>query len=82
MNLNGKPLPPPDLGKFHENWVAFPREELLRHAGQFVAWSPDGLRILASGETEEVVEANLVAIGIHPSQAVVGYVPPPDMVLF
>jgi len=47
-----------------------------------VAWSPDGLRILASGETEDVVEANLVAIGIDPSQAVVGYVPPPDMVLF
>jgi hypothetical protein len=81
MNENGKPPPPPDLGNFHANWIAFPREELLRYAGQFVAWSPDGLRLLASGETEDVVEANLVAIGVHPSQAVIGYVPPPDMVL-
>jgi hypothetical protein len=82
MNENGKPPPPPDLGKFHENWVAFPREELLRYAGKFVAWSPDGLRIVTSGESEEIVEEKLVAMGVYPNQVVVGFVPPSDVVLF
>jgi hypothetical protein len=74
MNENGKP-PPPDLGNFQANWVAFPREEELRHAGQFVAWSPDGLRILASGGTMEEMEQQLIAVGIDPSQVIGDYVP-------
>jgi hypothetical protein len=82
MNANGKRLPPPDISKFHENRNGFPREELLRHAGQFVAWSPDGLHILASGESEQVVEEKLVALGIDPSQVVGENMPPSDVVLF
>ena len=82
MNDNGKPPPPPDLGNFHANWLAFPREERLKLAGKFVAWSPDGLRIVASGESEQEVEEILVAMGIHPSQVVGENVPPADEALF
>jgi hypothetical protein len=82
MNANGKPPEPPDLSEFDQNWHAFPREELLRYAGQYIAVSPDGRRILTSAETMEAVEEKLVALGVHPSQAVGTFVPPPDMVLF
>jgi hypothetical protein len=82
MNENGKPPPPPDLGQFHENWIAFPREERLRYAGQYVGWSPDGLRIVASAETEQAMEEKLIAMGIHPSQVVGEHIPPAEVVLF
>ncbi len=68
MDLNGKP--PPDLSRFHENRLAFPPEERMKYAGKFVAWSPDGLRIIASGESEQEVEDKLVAMGVDPSQVV------------
>jgi hypothetical protein len=76
MSENRKPLPPPDLGRFHENWIAFPQEERLRYAGKFVAWSPDGLSIVASGESEQEVEDKLLAMGIDPSQVVGENIPP------
>jgi len=82
MNENGKPPPPPDIGRFHENWIAFPREERLKYAGKFVAWSPDGLSIVVSGDSEQEVEEKLVAMGIHPSQVVGENIPPPDEALF
>jgi hypothetical protein len=64
----------PDLSRFHENRVRFPLDELARYAGQYIAWSPDGTRILASAETMEAVEEKLVAAGIDPSQVVGDYV--------
>lgn len=81
MNHNGKPPAPPDLSGFHQNWIAFPREERLRYAGKFVAWSPDGLRIVASGDSEQEVEAQLVAMGVDPSQVVGENMPPSDVSL-
>lgn len=58
MEKNGQPLEPPDLRNFYENQQRIPKELLFAHAGQHVAWSPDGTRILASGKTEEEVYEN------------------------
>jgi hypothetical protein len=74
--LNGKRLDPPDLGRFHENRIKFPLDELAKYAGQFIAWSPDGLHILASAETMEAMEEKLITAGIDPSQTVGDYVDP------
>jgi hypothetical protein len=74
--LNGKRLDPPDLGQYHQNRNKFPLAELTKYRGLFVAWSPDGLRILASAETMEAVEDQLIAAGIDPSQVVGDYVDP------
>jgi Family of unknown function (DUF5678) len=81
MQTNSQPPEPPDLRYFDENRSRFPPEQLLPYAGQHVAWSPDGSRILASGEDMDEVEKKLRAAGIHPSQVVFEYIGPPDLVL-
>jgi hypothetical protein len=77
MHSNGKVLDQPDLSSFHENWRNFPPEQLLAYSGQYVAWSPDGTRILVSGATREEVAEKLEAAGIHFSQVVHDYIDPP-----
>ena len=37
-----------EINKFRRNQSQFPREELQKHNGQYVAWSDDGTRILAA----------------------------------
>lgn len=57
MNPNSKRVGPPDLSHFHENWLKFPQEELAKYWGKQVAVSPDGTRIVASGDTLEELDA-------------------------
>ncbi len=79
MSANGKRLKPPDLSHFQENWNKFPHEELAKYWGKQVAVSPDGTRIVASGDTLEELDAALEAAGIHFSQVVTAYTDPPDV---
>ena len=79
MNSNGERLEPPDLSHYEENRGKFPLDELAKYAGKFVAFSSDGTRIVASGDTEEEMEANVIVVGIHPSQVVGAYIDPPDV---
>jgi hypothetical protein len=72
--LNGKRLDPPDLGVYEENRRKFPLDELAKYYGQHVAFSPDGTRILMSGDTMEEVEEKLIAAGIDPSQVVGAFI--------
>ena len=76
MNEKNNRPEPPDLSEYAENRPRFPLEELAKYAGLYVAFTPDGKRIVASGETEEEVDKKLLAAGIHPSQVVGGYVDP------
>ena len=78
MNNNHQRVEPPDLGQYEVNRSRFPLEELAKYAGKFVAFSPDGMRILESGDTEEEVEQKLAAAGISPSQVVGSYIDPLD----
>lgn len=71
MNPNGRTrVEPPDTSQFEKNRCDFPGKELLAYQGKYIAWSPDGTRILASADTEEEMEQNLIALGIDPSQVV------------
>lgn len=74
---NGQP--PLDMKLFIENERNFPAEELAKYAGKHVAFSGDGLRILASGDTLDDVEKELAAAGYDASQVVFSYVWPPNM---
>jgi hypothetical protein len=76
MENNGMAIKPPDLRYFDENRSRFPVERLLDHAGEHVAWSPDGKEILASGASQEEVDEKLAALGIHLSQVVHDYIDP------
>ncbi len=79
MNANGERLEPPDLRHYEENRSKFPLDELAKHSGKHVAFSPDGTRIVASGGTEEELEAALQAAGMHFSQVVFSYIDGPDV---
>jgi hypothetical protein len=74
MDQNGRPLEPPDLRDFDENRANFPLDELAKYAGKHVAFSPDGTRILASGDDMNEVDGKLEAVGIHFSQVVHDYI--------
>jgi hypothetical protein len=76
MKLTHPPPQPADLTDYVKNRSRFPSDELAKYAGCYVAFSLDGTRILASGGTEEALEAQLLAAGIDPSQVVGSYVPP------
>jgi hypothetical protein len=79
MAANGQPLEPPDVSSFNENRTKFPPEQLLPYARKHIAWTPDGTRILASGDSPEEVIQKLEALGIHWSQVVHDYVDDPDL---
>jgi hypothetical protein len=80
MTENTRRPEPPDLGRFHENRVNYPPEQLLPYAGLHVAWSLDGTRILASGEDQEALFAKLDAAGIDCAGVVIDYIDPPGAV--
>lgn len=77
--MNGQPAL--NLRLFLPNRDKFPAEELAKYAGKHVAFSGDGLRILASGDTIDDVVNELAAAGLDVSQTALEYVAPPDMIL-
>jgi hypothetical protein len=66
-------MEPPDISQFDKNRAEFPLDELAKYAGKHVAFSPDGTRILASGESMDDVCRKLEVLGIHFSQVVHEY---------
>lgn len=76
MSVNGNLPTREEIGEFIRNRQNFPLEELVKYAGKHIAYSLDGKRILASGETAEEVDQQLIAAGIDPSRVVGSYVDP------
>jgi hypothetical protein len=76
MNPNGRPPEPPDFSRFNENRTRFPVEQLAPYAGQYVAWTPDGTRIVACAADRAGLYQRLQEIGVHYSQVVFGYIDP------
>jgi hypothetical protein len=64
--------------QYRTNRVTFPPAELARYRGQWVAFSPDGRRILAGAEALERLEEQLAALGEDPQQVVLEHIPGPE----
>jgi hypothetical protein len=80
MNDNENGVFVPDISMYGENRKTFPpREEYLKLAGEWVAFSADGTRVLAHGKTFEEVKATMVAVGLNPFDAVWDQFPPADV---
>ena len=62
-----------------KNRREFPTEELWKYIGKHVAWSWDGTRIVASGDTMDEVFQQLDKIGIPHDRVVHGFVDDPDV---
>ncbi len=67
-----------DRQQYRNNRVTFPRTELTKYRGQWVAFSADGHDILASAEALECLEEQLAALGADPQEVVLEYVPGPE----
>ena len=53
----------------------------IRYAGKYVAWSPDGTRIIASDEEYSKVAETVDASGYDPADIVLEPIPFPDEVV-
>jgi hypothetical protein len=63
---------------FFENQAKVTPEMLLPYAGQHVAWSWDGSRILAGDPDREGLDRKLAEAGIDRQRVVFAYVDNPD----
>jgi hypothetical protein len=68
------------LAAYQTNRARFPRDELLRHVGHWVAFTRDGNRIVDSHPTLEGLEAQLRATGREPQDYVYESVPTDDWI--
>ncbi len=64
--------------EFLQNRQRFPREELEKYRGQWVAFSPDGRRIVAGAPTLEALHERLDAAGEDSQQLWFEGIPGPD----
>jgi hypothetical protein len=67
-----------DIQQFQENRDRFPPEELAKYAGKHVAWSPDGTKIAACGDTLNDLLDKLSATAYDPAECLLSYVPKPE----
>lgn len=72
---------PMDMQECLKNRLQFPLTELAQYAGEYVAWSPDGTRIVASSRDLEVLEDLIRAAGENPEECVVEGIPDSDSVI-
>ena len=81
MSNNGRPPDPSaeELNTFRENQRKVLPEEILPYAGKHVAWSLDGLHVVASGNDVSEVNQRVIAAGIPPNRVVFDYIDEPDV---
>ena len=68
------------VNEFRRNQSQFPRDELKKYNGQYVAWSLDGTLILAADANPARVDALLSAAGYDPAEILVSLVAVPEEV--
>jgi len=67
--------------KFLANRQKFSLDELAKHLGCWIAWSPDGTRILASAANPEDLEERVRAAGENFNQCVLEGIPDNDSLI-
>jgi len=70
-----------DVQEFLKNRLAFPPEELAKHRGEWVAWSPDGTRLVATSRDPDALDDLVRAAGEDPAECCVLGIPDEDSVL-
>jgi hypothetical protein len=70
-----------DDRKFLENRAKFPLDDLARRAGRWVAWSPDGARIVAESDDPEALDRLVCDAGEDPERCVTEGIPAEDAVI-
>jgi hypothetical protein len=64
--------------EYRANRARFPRAELAKYQGAWVAFSADGCHIVACGETVQQLEKQILAVGEDPQRVVREWVAGPE----
>ncbi len=64
--------------EYRTNRAAFPRSELEKYRGLWIAFAPNGTRIIASGPTLDQADEQVRAAGEDPNEVIFERVPGPD----
>ena len=70
-----------DMREFLKNRPQVSQAEVEKYAGKYVAWSPDGTRIIAGDDDPMKVVAALKLAGYDPADCVLSSVPASDEVV-
>jgi hypothetical protein len=70
-----------NMQEYLKNRGAFPLDELAKHRGEWVAWSPDGTRLVAVSRDPDTIDDLVRAAGENPEDCVVEGIPDSDCVL-
>jgi hypothetical protein len=69
-----------DMQAFLKNRAAFPLEELAKHRGEWIAWSPDGTRLVATSRNPDALDDLVRAAGENPEDCCIQGIPDSDSV--
>jgi glucose/arabinose dehydrogenase len=70
-----------DMREFLNNRSQVPASELEKHAGKYVAWSPDGKKIIAADQDPMKVVAAVKSAGYDSAECVLSSIPSSDEVV-
>jgi hypothetical protein len=70
-----------DIQEYFKIRMLFPLDELAQHRGEWIAWSPDGRRVVARSHDLEALDDLVRAAGEDPEECPVEGVPDAETVL-
>ena len=70
-----------DMREFLKNRNLYPPTELEKYAGKYIAWSPDGKKIIAADADPMKVVAAVQSAGYDSDECVLSAVPLPEEVV-
>ena len=70
-----------DMREYLKNRVSYPLAELAKHRGEWVAWSPDGARLIAASQDPDALDDLIRAAGENPEDCPIEGIPDTDCVL-
>ena len=70
-----------NMTEYLKNRRTFPLAELAKHRGEWVAWSPDGTRLVAFSRDPDALDALVQAAGENPEDCPIEGIPDSDSVV-
>jgi hypothetical protein len=70
-----------NMQEYLKNRIAYPLENLAKHRGEWIAWSPDGTHVVAASRNPEALDGLVRAAGEDPEECAIEGIPDADSVI-